>query len=80
MKIGYILKKFPRLSETFILNEILALEDRGIEVEVFSLKRPDDEPLHPALERLRANVTYIDTLERGSVFKQLDSQAYEFDA
>ena len=32
-KVGYILKKFPRLSETFILNELLALEEAGIEVE-----------------------------------------------
>ena len=32
MRIGYILKKFPRLSETFILNELLALEaEEGVD-------------------------------------------------
>ncbi len=40
MKIGYVLKRFPRLSETFVLNEILALERAGIEVEIFSLLKP----------------------------------------
>ena len=30
MHIGYVLKKFPRASETFILNEILALQRRGV--------------------------------------------------
>lgn len=73
MKVGYILKKFPRLSETFILNEVLALEERGVEVEIFSLKRPDDEPRHSGLDRLKAIVTVIDDLEHGSVFKQLEA-------
>jgi hypothetical protein len=35
MHVGYVLKKFPRLSETFILNEILELERQGTEVTVF---------------------------------------------
>ena len=33
MHIGYVLKKFPRASETFILNEILALQRHGVEVK-----------------------------------------------
>lgn len=56
MKIAYLLKKFPRLSETFVLNEILAQEDLGADIHVFSRRKPDDEPRHPQFERLRAEV------------------------
>lgn len=58
-KIGYVLKRFPRLTETFILNEILELERQGVEVEVFSLLRPPAEARHALLESLRARVTYV---------------------
>ena len=46
MHVGYVLKKFPRNSETFILNEILALQRHGADVTVFSLNRPDDGVYH----------------------------------
>ena len=58
-KLGYLLKKFPRLSETFVLGEVLAQEDHGTEVHVFSRRSPDDEPRHPELERLRATVEVL---------------------
>ncbi len=56
MKIAYLLKKFPRLSETFVLNEILGQEELGRAVHVFSRRKPDEEPRHPQLERLKAEV------------------------
>jgi colanic acid/amylovoran biosynthesis glycosyltransferase len=59
MRIGYVLKRFPRFSETFILNELLALEALGIECHVFSLLAPPDEPRHARLADLRAPVTYL---------------------
>jgi colanic acid/amylovoran biosynthesis glycosyltransferase len=54
--IGYVLKKFPRLSETFVLGEILAQEALGTEVTVFSRRPADHEPRHPELAALRAPV------------------------
>jgi colanic acid/amylovoran biosynthesis glycosyltransferase len=57
--IGYVLKKFPVLSETFILNEILALEARGVPVHIFSLERPNDPRFHDDLPKLRARVAYL---------------------
>lgn len=56
MSLAYLLKKFPRLSETFILNELLAQEGLGRELHIFSRRTPDDEPRHPELARLRATV------------------------
>jgi glycosyltransferase involved in cell wall biosynthesis len=55
-RLAYLLKKFPRLSETFILNELLAQERLGRELHVFSRRAPDDEPRHPELARLKAVV------------------------
>ncbi|WP_121629065.1 glycosyltransferase [Tropicibacter alexandrii] len=62
-KIAYVLKRFPRFSETFILNELLAHEAAGAEVHVFSLRRPPDEPRHARLADLKAQVTYLDGLK-----------------
>jgi glycosyltransferase involved in cell wall biosynthesis len=57
--VGYMLKRYPRLSETFILNEMRALERLGTELHVFSLMRPEETVAHPAIAELRAPVTYF---------------------
>ncbi len=43
MKIGYILKTFPVLSQTFVLNEMRTLEALGVPIEIFSVLIPDPE-------------------------------------
>ena len=63
MKVGYILKMFPRLSETFILNEILELEAQGFDVEIFSLHPPADSRFHGQLSLLRGSVSYVANAE-----------------
>lgn len=68
--VGYVLRKFPVLSETFILNEILALEALGVPVHVFSLERPNDPRFHDDLPRLRAQVSYApDLLDPENLWK-----------
>lgn len=59
MHIGYVLKKFPRASETFVLNEILAQQRCGADVTVFSLNKPDDGVFHRGLAELRRPVVYL---------------------
>jgi hypothetical protein len=58
-RLAYVVKMFPRFSETFILNELLELERLGFVLTVYSLKRPPAGPVHPQLERLRARVVYL---------------------
>lgn len=58
-RIGYVLKMFPRFSETFILSELLELERQGTEIEVFSLRSPTDAGVHRDVGRLRARVRYV---------------------
>jgi colanic acid/amylovoran biosynthesis glycosyltransferase len=57
--IAYILKRYPRLSETFILNELLELERQGVTLRIFSLKEPTDGIFHRDVELVRGEVTYI---------------------
>jgi colanic acid/amylovoran biosynthesis glycosyltransferase len=58
-RLAYLLKKFPRLSETFILSEMLGQESLGAQLHVFSRRPPDPEPQHPQLARLRATVELL---------------------
>ena len=62
IRIGFLVKTFPRLSETFILNEILGLEQLGWDLHIYALKRPADEPVHPGVGQVKAPVTYIPAL------------------
>ena len=59
LKVAYILKMFPRLSETFILNEVLQLEENGVDVSVFSLLHPMDGRYHGRLARLKLTVEHF---------------------
>jgi glycosyltransferase involved in cell wall biosynthesis len=65
LRLVYVLKMFPRLSETFILNEILALEALGHRITVFSRLRHAEELRHGAFSRLRGAVHYIPVDEPG---------------
>ncbi|MFM6851742.1 MAG: glycosyltransferase [Terrabacter sp.] len=55
----YVLKRFPRLSETFVLREVLGLEAAGVQVLVDALLPPEDAPTHAELEAVRAEVRYV---------------------
>lgn len=57
--VGFVLKGYPRLSETFIAQEILALEQRGLEIQIISLRHPTDAHLHPIHDEISAPVNYL---------------------
>lgn len=59
MRIGYVLKQFPKLSETFVLNEMRALERQGAEIHVFAMAPGVDAHFHAGLADLEAPVSYI---------------------
>ena len=56
---AFILKGYPRLSETFIAQEIGALERRGLKVTIVSLRRPTDSRIHPMHGDIAAPVRYL---------------------
>lgn len=63
MKVGYVVKSYPRFSQTFIVNEILAHERAGLDIEIFSLRSPRNEPRHASVTRVRAPATYLPPAE-----------------
>src|SRR5215813_8174676 len=55
----FLLKGYPRLSETFIAQEIRALERAGIPLRLISLRFPTDKHVHPVHREIAAPVTYL---------------------
>ncbi len=54
-----MLKGYPRLSETFIAQEILGLEQAGFDLALVSLRHPTDRKRHPVHDEIRAPVMYL---------------------
>ncbi|MEJ2100391.1 MAG: glycosyltransferase family 4 protein [Desulfobacterales bacterium] len=57
--LGMILKGFPRISETFISNEILLLENLGFPIHLFSMRQPRENFTHKSVSRVQASVDYL---------------------
>jgi glycosyltransferase involved in cell wall biosynthesis len=58
-RVAVILKGYPRLSETFIAQEILALEQRGFTIDIWSLRHPTDKLRHPMHAQIKARLFYL---------------------
>ena len=57
--LGMILKGYPRISETFISNEILLLESLGFRIHLFSMRHPRENFTHKSVTQIRAEVDYL---------------------
>jgi len=57
--VGYLVKMFPRFSETFILAEILELQRQGVPLRIFSLNQPRDPLSHADVAKVQAPTTYV---------------------
>lgn len=79
-RVGYVLKRYPRFSETFIVTEILAHEAAGLELEIFSLYPPNDTHFQNAISQVRAPVTYLpgESLKSEELWAALQSAAAAF--
>ena len=76
LRVGYVLKRYPRYSETFIVNEILAHEAAGLDVEIFSLRPATDTFFAEQVERVRARVTHLPTEGKASQFWESLEEAH----
>lgn len=65
-RVAYVLRAFPRLSETFILHELLALKARGVNVRVFAFEQVEGERMHPAAAAMLPEVTFVSAHEPAS--------------
>jgi glycosyltransferase involved in cell wall biosynthesis len=57
--LAILVKRFPRLSETFILNEIIELRRQGVPLRIFAVMDPQEPHSQPEAEELRDEVHYI---------------------
>ena len=58
-RVAFVLKGYPRLSETFIAQEIHGLERLGLDIEIVSLRRPTAAARHPIHDEIAAPVRYL---------------------
>jgi colanic acid/amylovoran biosynthesis glycosyltransferase len=73
--VAYVLKRYPRYSETFVVNEILAHEAAGLDINIFALRPPSDTHFQNIISQVRAPVTYIRKPTQGRVSDSLNSLA-----
>ena len=58
LHVGYVMARFPKLTETFVLNEILEVQRLGVDVSIYPLLRERDTVLHPGAAELIARACY----------------------
>ena len=58
-EIAIVVKGYPRLSETFIAQEILSLQNAGIKITIISLRHPTDRKQHPINKKIMAELLYL---------------------
>ena len=59
--LAYVLKGYPRISETFISNEILLLEKMGFTMRLFPMRQPRENFSHASVKEIKAQVDYLPT-------------------
>jgi colanic acid/amylovoran biosynthesis glycosyltransferase len=57
--VSYIVSRFPKLTETFVLNEILEMERLGVRVEIYPLLRERERVVQPEVRRLVHRARYV---------------------
>jgi glycosyltransferase involved in cell wall biosynthesis len=71
-RVAVLVKRFPRLSETFILNEFLELRRQGLAVDLYAIMDPGEGHSHPEALALVPEVVYLQT---GSIWRELPAVA-----
>ncbi len=61
-RVAYVVSRFPKLSETFVLYEALAVEQAGVPVEIYPLQRERERTIHPEAQRLVERAHYTPLL------------------
>jgi glycosyltransferase involved in cell wall biosynthesis len=59
-RVVYILRSYPRLSQTFILNEILAIERLGLRPQIFAITNPREALVQHDVAEVRAPTHYLE--------------------
>jgi colanic acid/amylovoran biosynthesis glycosyltransferase len=69
IRLAYVIVQFPRLSETFILREIVGLRRRGMAITIFSLLACRDAIVDPEAAPLQRDTVYCPLVLSGQVIR-----------
>jgi colanic acid/amylovoran biosynthesis glycosyltransferase len=70
-RVAYVMSRFPKLTETFVLYELLAVEDAGVPVEVYPLRRERAPVTHPEAAGVVARAHFLPFLSLSIIATQL---------
>ncbi len=59
--LGFLVKTYPKLSETFVLQEILELQNEAFAMNIFSMQQPTDNKFHHAFSSVTVDIDYLST-------------------
>src|SRR5438445_7621107 len=59
LRLGLVTRRYPCYSQTFIAREVLAHEQAGLAIDIFSLRPPTDGHFQDLIARVRAPVHYL---------------------
>src|SRR5919108_464340 len=65
LRVAYVMSRFPKLTETFILAELEAMDRAGVAIELYPLLRQTGEPVQPAAVRWVERAHYLPFLSPG---------------
>ncbi len=64
-RVGYLLRMYPRFTQTFIVNEMLELERQGLDLALMSLRKPNEGIFHESISRIQARAHYVPESRHG---------------
>lgn len=70
-RVIYVVRSWPRLSQTFVVNEVLALERRGVDIAIYSLVRSHEDVVQPGVHEVRAPVHFLDDESDRAVVRRM---------
>jgi glycosyltransferase involved in cell wall biosynthesis len=73
LRVGFVVKRYPRYSETFIVREILAHEEAGVAIDIFALRSANDGHFQDLIARVQAPVHYLYFPSEGALPEALTS-------
>lgn len=65
-QVGYILRSYPRLSQTFIVNEMAVLEQLGVNIQIFAITNPHESIVQSQVNDIQAQVYYLESAQKQS--------------
>src|SRR5262249_24894166 len=80
LRVGFVVKRYPRYSETFVVREILAHEEAGASIDIFVLRPTIDGHFQDLIARVRGAVQYLYFPTEGRLPEDLASATLRADS